>query len=367
MKLNDTKVIVLIILIGLSACNKSNKPTPVKTKGSDTTVTTKPDTTTHVYIGGMEQNTPGGYYQPIYWKDGVIHNLAGGLKNSYIFTAAVNDTDFYIGGSITGSDNDSKAAYWKNGVLTTLPTATNNASSANQIIINKGDVYAVGAVQYFVGNNVATYWKNGTAISMNDQSQWSEASSIAVSGNDVYVGGDYYKDATKSNTIACYWKNGVLNSFDTPDSVVAVVSGIAISGSDVYECGYVHSSTKYTIASYWKNGVRTDVSDGTTNINITCIAALGSDVYMGGNIIAANGNQIACYWKNGAVVKLTTDDIIGWVSSICIHGTDIYFSGNIKDSGQNIYAVYWKNGNMVKLPTTSAIVNIQGIAVTGGH
>jgi hypothetical protein len=70
------------------------------------------------------------------------------------------------------------------------------------------------------------------------------------------VAGYYYDDSTNT---ACYWKNGVRTGLAAPGNR-SYASSIAVSGSDVYVAGYYYDiSTGTFTACHWRNGVRTDL------------------------------------------------------------------------------------------------------------
>jgi hypothetical protein len=52
--------------------------------------------------------------------------------------------------------------------------------------------------------NTIGYWKNGELVELSGSGR-SRASSICVSGNDVYVGGE---DGDNTGRVATLWKNG---------------------------------------------------------------------------------------------------------------------------------------------------------------
>jgi len=90
----------------------------------------------------------------------------------------------------------------------------------------------------------------------------------------------------------------------------AILKCIAVSGNDVYVGGTTYGQGR---AVYWKNGVEVDLPGGYT---VNGIAVVGSDVYAVGN---ANGNSYsqgdyAVYWTNGVVDTLG----IGGANSIAV-------------------------------------------------
>lgn len=71
-------------------------------------------------------------------------------------------------------------------------------------------------------------------------------SSIAISGNDVYVGGK-----VKTGTVfsACYWKNGALVKLSDGQSNAGVLD-IAVADGEIYAAGY-RTNAEYSSAGFW--------------------------------------------------------------------------------------------------------------------
>jgi uncharacterized membrane protein len=211
-------------------------------------------------------------------------------------------------------------------------TKPNNVSSA--------DVYVAGYTTFgFISpTNIATYWKNGVPTKLTDGTYSSEAYAIAVSGDDVYVVGEY----------GAFWKNGVATSL--PGSVDA--DAIVVNGIDIYIAGEEMTANGVYVAAYWKNGIAHNLTDGSTNSFARAIAINGDDIYVAGYIKAAGGGYLAAYWKNG-VIKMLNDNPAGSYSAayaITVNGNDVYIAGNNTNiNGADGTAILWKNDVATKL------------------
>lgn len=168
-----------------------------------------------VYVAGASVLTGSTLYAPTLWKNGIPVVLtkpgeAGTASSVYVYNG-----DVYVAGEQFPSDGsgDYTAVYWKNGVLTELSA---NKALANAIAVSDGSVFVAG-VESINSVVLGTVWKNGIATHLTDPTVFSYASSIAVSGGDVYVAGDVLNSA-KSPT-AAFWKNGAINIFQTTNSI----------------------------------------------------------------------------------------------------------------------------------------------------
>ncbi len=102
-----------------------------------------------------------------------------------------------------------------------------------------------------------------------------------------------------------YWKNGVKTTLVNRHGVdYAAATSIAISGNDVYVSG-THFTPDFQ-AVYWKNGSMQDLPNG---LEANAIAIAGTDVYVLG--IDASGNTVL--WKNSVVIET-----LGKVTGTCL-------------------------------------------------
>jgi hypothetical protein len=253
-------------------------------------------------------------------------------------------------------------------------------------------VYVLGAQ-----NGAIVYWKNGQVNTV-----YSElgvlynfgASSLAASGNNVYIAG--FKTSTSSVLYPyspVFWLNGTATSLvDTTGSVAnGFARAIAVAGGDVYVAGirgydsqkdtvpYSTDSAVYpvtgSVATVWKNGMpltltgygavgMVDSGKGANRFYedyVNGIFVEGNDVYVSGGTTWQSVAH-AEYWKNGVPVDLAGNLIYlgpyntsGYPQStgICVAGGDVYVSGLQQTAGAGPVAIYWKNGSPVFLSTDS--------------
>lgn len=325
---------------------------------------TQPPTITDVYVAGYEFNRNVNVAK--YWKNGVPVSLTDGTHNAIAFAIQVVGNDVYVAGAESNETAD-VAKYWKNSVAVNLSDGTRQAV-AEAIVISAGDVYAAGyEVNAGIPLAIPKYWKNGVAVPLSDGSQGTgEATSIAVSGSDVYVAGWMYETTMVSPNnyvsvpVAKVWKNGVSADFTNP-TVTSVATSICLAGSDTRVAGFDASGNSvgggnYYVAKYWKNGTPVVLTDGTHGAKLFSIATSGADVYTAGFEANANGVDVAKFWKNGVSTTLTDGSKTALVLSLAVLGSDIFttgFEGN--------EAVMWENNRPI--PLTKGAQDAEGKSI----
>jgi hypothetical protein len=254
-----------------------------------------------------------------------------------------------------------------------------NTNTSSQV-----DVYVAGADTVgSVGYGMPVYWKNGKPVYYTDGTigytgTAGEATSIAVSGNDVYMTGyAQFCGPFSCHDYGMFWKNGISVSLDLPNypnSLIVSNNNIYIAGSSLYLLGTGGN------AAYLKNETKIELPSGSTGSISTAIAVSGNDVYVAGIGITGNTNNgpqkyIAKYWKNSNAINLTdgTNGAQAW--SIAVSGNDAFVAGNerngrsYQDASGNTYkksvAKYWKNSQPVTLTDGTEDAYANSIAVSG--
>ena len=160
---------------------------------------------------------------------------------------------------------------------------------------------------------------------------------------------------------ALYWQDGIPVPLVNDASTVAVVSAMAVAGTDIYALGM--DSVFSSGGTLWKNGVASNIVDpaqgpGAVPYTFNAIALSGTDVYLAGTLAISSFNKSALLWKNGVPGALGSG-FSATVNSVFVQGVDIYAAGD--DGGG---AKYWKNGVVYGLGSSSGKAYANAIAVT---
>ena len=291
-----------------------------------------------------------------YWKNGVQNNVAPDC--TYASSIYVAGTNVVVSGTASGF----QPKYWVNGTGFTLNmTLGYTQGSAYSVSVSpQGVVYAAGYEQSGGnGPQIPQCWKFGTELNpftqTNNLSLGGQVRSVVATGVSSYYLAGFLPDKTVLANLATYWVNGVA-SIISGSSESDVLTGIYVSGADVYTCGFGSLTPGHYLGIYGKNtGALTylNVPDNTKTTMATSIYVSGSDVY-----IAGFYNTLAVYWKNGVMVNLTntipTASTNEGAWGITGNGTDIYICGNDQSKGVG----YWKNGVFTALPGCFSVTGI---------
>lgn len=288
-----------------------------------------------VFAGG---NSQGQYASGVLWKDGKQNAIFKNDPSGIVINGITYiDTDQYACGNFGNT-----ACYWKNGNQINLSVPANYTSGATSIFVSGTDVYISGFVKGPYSPKNPAYWKNGVLTIITSTYANSEANSIFVVGNDVYAAG-YITSVTTGGAIAYYWKNQEVPVALTTNrgTTSSEAKSIFVSNGIVYVAGWEgefinNSPVTTSVAKLWKNGTPQSLSNGNFDANANFVTVDGSDIYVGGD-----DNNVATVWKNGTPTKLS--NIVSSINVLYLKGTDIY-SGGYESRGSTVVGTIWKNG-----------------------
>jgi len=280
------------------------------------------------------------------------------------FPSCESEADVYVAGYAT-RENDGYphkvATVWKNGVAQSFPSEYAD-SEARSVYVSGNDVYVVGWEDVRSENGdirkVAKIWKNGIAQNLTDGKNDAEALSVYVSGENVYVAG-YEKrkivlipGMSSDIMFAKLWKNGIEQKLELPDRGVnaedSKAVSVFVSGEDVYVTGENGSAYRLKL---WKNGIAQFLSDENLSTESFSVFVSGEDIYRAGIEHHKEGFFTnAKLWKNDIEQNLIVRENISGATAVFVSNEDVYVVGSeFNEESNEGYATLWKNGKEKRL------------------
>lgn len=351
---------------------------------------------TSIYAGGDFQNAGVTIVNHIAKWDGSSWSaLNGGVSNvsiTRVDAVAIGGGNVFAGGSFVNADGlvANSIASWDGTEWSVLGLGLSfNASSSpvvNAIAVSGNNVY-VGGVFTSAGGvpakNIAKWdganWSAlGSGVSGPNNTQ-GEIRAIAVSGANVYVGGQFATAGGVTGNSIAKWDGvswSALGSGITDGGSVQFVGAIGISGSDVYVGGFFSTAGGVAVNNMarWNGAGWSDVGGGLTGgtPSVFAIAVSGGDVYVGGTFNTAgavSANNIA-KWNGSSWTALGSG--LSRVNAIAVSGSDVYAGGDQTFIGPTLHIVAKWNGSTwsaldggVGGAISGIVPTLRGIAVSG--
>ena len=334
-----------LISLAFASCTKdpADPVPPVVQDPADSTDTLPPADTTEslvVYIAGDSFDRSTSYHPyPIYWKNGVqLHLPHPGLSSGNAI--AVSGNDVYVTSS--GEYYGNNVTYWKNGTPVNLSGSLIYPATRSITIVN-ADVYTLTIGNNDEFQNTTVYWKNQAQYTIAPGSE-SDARSIAVTGDNIYIAGSTIPPGGYGASPACYWINGTpvfLHAHET-----GLAKAILVNAGDVHIAGDIYlpgAGVQLGTAMYWKNEVPLALTGHDSLSYANALALDGDDVYIAGAVAGPDYQFHAAYWKNGSLTVL--DHSYSFANGIAVFEGDVYVVGNRSVDK----AILWKNGATTEL------------------
>ncbi|MCB0550270.1 MAG: BspA family leucine-rich repeat surface protein [Lewinellaceae bacterium] len=189
---------------------------------------------------------------------------------------------------------------------------------------------------------------------------------IAVSGNDVYVGGEFSMAGGVSARCIARWDGSSWNALGS--GLNSAVRAIAVSGSDVFVGGdfVMAGGIPASHIAHWDGSSWNALGSGVSSF-VHAIAVLGSDVFVGGQFTVAGGipaNRIARW--DGSSWNALGSGVNSIVRAIAVSGSDLLVGGGFNMAGgipANCIA-RWSGGSWNALGS-GVNESVHAIAVSG--
>ncbi|MEK6751509.1 MAG: choice-of-anchor Q domain-containing protein [Chloroflexota bacterium] len=253
-------------------------------------------------------------------------------------------------------------------------------SFINAIAISGTDVYAGGEflnAGYDINADYIAKW-NGSAWSALGATPLNNfVYAITVSGTDVYAGGAFVNAGNDINAdYIAKWDGSAWSALGaTP--LNNFVYAVAVSGADVYAGGEFTDAGGDANADYiakFSGSTSTWSALGATPLSdwVYAVAVSGADVYAGGGFFNAGGDANADFiakFSGGAWSALGATPLNEMALDIVVSGTDVYASGQFTNAGGDANADYiakWNGSAWSALGVTPLNNRVYGLTVASG-
>ncbi len=232
--------------------------------------------------------------------------------------------------------------------LTWTPLARNGLNNfVTALAVSGGDLYVGGdftqtADGTMTLNHIAKY-SGGAWSPLSNDGLNNEVYALAVSGSDLYVGGAFTRtgdNGTTLNRIAKYsggaWMplaNQGLNNF---------VAALAVSGGDLYVGGDFTKTgddlvTGLNRIAKYSGGAWSALPNKGLNGRVYALAVSGSDLYVGGEFTETDDGAVTnlrciAKYSGGAWSALANDGLKSPVRALAVSGSDLYVGGSFHET-----------------------------------
>jgi hypothetical protein len=322
------------------------------------------------------------------WNGSEWSTLGAGM-NSTVLALAMLGSDLYAGGQFTTATNSSGVAVtanfiakWNGNEWSTLGTGMNN--NVDALAILGSDVYAGG--QFTTATN-----SGGGAVSANFTAKWNGSSwsalglgvsgrvrALAVSGTDVYMGGDF-ATATNNGGAAitvnrmARWDGGNWSALGSGMNNI-VYALATMSNGNVYAGGLFTMATNSggiavaaNCIAKWDGSGWSALGLGVSD-RVRVLTVSGTNLYAGGNFVTAGGvtvNYIAKW--NGNSWSSLGSGMSNHVAALVVSDSSIYAGGLFIRSANSVPARYvakW-NGSSWSALGSGIDSSVYALAVSG--
>lgn len=267
----------------------------------------------------------------VYYEGDQMTTIAGATGQRIISRSITADeNNVYVSGNIT-NNSGSEAAYWTNGVLTTLDRAGGIQSTCLGHESWNGDVYVYGAIQQGNGFEQAIYWKNGDPVLLESNFERTRVTGMALVNGQVMAAGS--ASVSGAGSIPLVWEDGVVRQLNPGNTRGVRPLEIEEHQGDWYMIGLAAARTDFQpVVCLWKNGILTEVQSSLQVQILRDMEVTGyiPSVYYALEAVTTTGRRLL-YRKDGqdvVVINDTTEPIS--LTDIEVINDQVYVLGNVQ-------------------------------------
>jgi hypothetical protein len=349
-----------------------------------------------VYDSRRDKLYVGGYFTAIgsavanhiaQWNGSAWSALGSGVGSGMPYTRvnalAVSGSDLYVAGDFdsAGGSPANHIAKWNGSAWSALGSGVSgqvNSGQVNALAVSGSDLY-VGGWFTAAGGNPANHiakW-DGSAWSalgsgVSDEHGYGSVAALAMSGSDLYVGGDFNTAGGNSANYIAKWNGSAwsaLGSGVDNGNYITSVLALAVSGSDLYVGGYFTTAggSPANHIAKWNGSAWSALGSGLDR-GVHALAVSGSDLYVGGLFNTAGGikaNEIAKW--NGSAWSALGSGIYWYVTTLAVSGSDLYVGGLFNTAGGNPanYIAKWNGSTWSAFGSGGLNGDIRALTVSG--
>jgi hypothetical protein len=277
------------------------------------------------------------------WDGNAWSALGSGMNDgAAVYALAVGGTNLYAGGDFTivGGLPANDIAKWNGSGWSALSSGTVGIGNSVSAVAVSGTNLYVGGSFTSAGGLPANY------IAKTDGIAWSALGSgmgngdypptifaLAVSGGDLYVGGNFTTAGGAPANCIAQWDGGAWSALGS--GMDGQVQALAVSGANLYAGGNFNTAggvSAYKIAK-WNGSAWSALGSGMNGI-VYGLAVSGTNLYAAGSFGTAGGipaNNIAKW--DGSAWSALGSGINGTVYALAVSGTSLYAGGQFGTAG----------------------------------
>ena len=300
----------------------------------------------------------------------------GGISDATVHASVVDSSgNLYIGGFffIAGSSKAQNFAKWDGSTWSSPQSGLNGRVYA--LAATGTDIYAGGEFTYDGENTVflkkIAKWNGSawSALGPGIEYQFggpSRVYSLAVSGSNLYAGGDFDQAGGVSANRIARWNGSTWSSLGS--GLNGSVNALATTGATVYASGAFGTAGGVSAIGIAKwNGSTWSALGSGMNGFVNALAVTGSDLYAGGFFSTAGGVTAHSIAKwNGSAWSAVGAGMNGTVEALAVSGTTLYAGGSMSTLGgvSASFIAKW-NGSAWSALGPGVNATVRAIAVSG--